>query len=149
MGCKVTVAKFTLFPSKVPGSNIPARNPRVSDHSGGSLCPGALHCPLSQAWMEQLHARVQLLAPRSGTSIPEHCSGHQQPRWKSAGGDPGADFTSSDIQANYCSLDIRDVLKRDTGTYFFRVERGSFASYSLEAHLGGSPPGLGLCPYLP
>ncbi|XP_005616306.1 myeloid cell surface antigen CD33-like [Canis lupus baileyi] len=42
----------------------------------------------------------------------------------------GQFFLLGDPQANNCSLEIRDAQRRDSGTYFFRVERGPYLKYS-------------------
>nr|XP_055167175.1 myeloid cell surface antigen CD33-like isoform X2 [Nyctereutes procyonoides] len=42
----------------------------------------------------------------------------------------GQFFLLGDPQANNCSLEIRDAQRRDSGTYFFRVERGPHLKYS-------------------
>uniref|UniRef100_A0A8C0L429 Ig-like domain-containing protein n=1 Tax=Canis lupus dingo TaxID=286419 RepID=A0A8C0L429_CANLU len=47
----------------------------------------------------------------------------------------GQFFLLGDPQANNCSLEIRDAQRRDSGTYFFRVERGPYLKYSKEKTL--------------
>uniref|UniRef100_A0A8C0YR14 Ig-like domain-containing protein n=2 Tax=Canis lupus familiaris TaxID=9615 RepID=A0A8C0YR14_CANLF len=54
----------------------------------------------------------------------------------------GQFFLLGDPQANNCSLEIRDAQRRDSGTYFFRVERGPYLKYSylqnqLSVHVTG------------
>ncbi|XP_066230388.1 sialic acid-binding Ig-like lectin 5 isoform X3 [Saccopteryx leptura] len=41
-------------------------------------------------------------------------------------------FLLTDSKANDCSLSIRDARMRDTGTYFFRMERGDFVKYNYK-----------------
>ena len=54
----------------------------------------------------------------------------------------GQFFLLGDPQANNCSLEIRDAQRRDSGTYFFRVEKSSYVIYNylhnqLTVHLTG------------
>ena len=98
------------------------------------MCPRALHLLLSPGRLERLWPSSQLLVPEKGRFPWRSSSGHKQPSAVVSEAQ-GRFLFLGDPWAKDCSLDIRDAQWRDTGTYIFRLVRGSTVRYSYALNL--------------